>query len=352
MDSNLWRKFASFSSGHPDSKVISEIKEYRLNSYCGLWQIFKAHFYPSGKALKQKSVDEIYKVWTWIDEFCHCGYIMAFVVTSSDLEMDKTTDPTVHQYYNSFMKNCMKSFDFKKQRTLLINNLFLNIDEAICNEQKGEFDLARKAYKKAQAQMREAVSSGQFEKGIKAVCLMIVESTLKEIDANWEYKVFLQTGYKPNPPFQFNATADIPYTLMAKNYQERERLQADFSKPKDIHQLYKFLEDIVQLISAVNYISQLPSQIAQFPAKENNQELAIQFSPWCILDEEKTKKFNFDKISTAMKEKLGLVGKETSAKTCIQSAEILDGASTKKSLYRFLYIPSEIEVSDYLEELD
>ncbi len=332
-----------------EAEIIEEVQEYRLK-YRQFWKTFKDHFFPTVEALKAKSVVEVFDLWKEVCQFCIYGYVGASVINAVVIpgsETDETTKP----YYDLLLKNHSERRD--ANFSYLVSGLFSNIEEAICNEQKGNFELARLAYKKAQTQMREAAaSSRKLVKEINQLCLK-ADLLLREIDANWEYKVLLQTGYKPNPPFQFNATADIPYTLMAKNYQEWDRLRVDVSKPKYfLNEMFKVFEDIVQLISAVNYISQLPIKIVQFPVKQNNQELAIQFSPWCILDEEKTKKFNFDKISTAMKEKLGLVGKETSAKTYIQSAEILDGASTKKCLYRFLYIPSEIEVSDYLEELD
>jgi hypothetical protein len=268
MDPNLWKKLASCMTGPQKSEILSDIQKKRLQHY-QQWKIIKNCNYPTSKALKAQSEAEVFNLWMMIGKFCDFGQSIAN-------NLNFMTHAGFEQCYHSHVITKIPDNEMQIKQ---LHTLFQNIDEAICNEQKGNFELARLAYKKAQVQMRKAASYGTFDKKISQLCLNI-ESHLKEIDTIWECMVAFQSCHKPNPLFQINRNSDIFYTLMMRNYHHWDVLRSDLSTPKEVnYHSSKFFMGAETMVKAVKDVLMIPTicfSLCPFSVKQ------AQFEQWYI----------------------------------------------------------------------
>jgi tetratricopeptide (TPR) repeat protein len=281
---DLWKTLASVQSGPSDSENFSTMETFRLE-VCKYWQIFKDHFYKSKNCLKTKSVGEIFKLWKRLGKFSK--YVkLAFAVVKNDMEIAEL----------NFALTFNPHFNSTTQMKLLISTFFENIDEAISNEQRGDFELARLAYKKALVQMSEAASAGQSDTAISKLLLM-VESDLKTIVDNWEWVAVNKALYKPNPLFQLDAPLDLFFIAIMKIYQKWGRLQFDIDQSEDRQDLYNHFIDIVTVVREENHLSQgllelfQTSDISLLPChivEQAYSESKSYFRQWYIPEKDRT----------------------------------------------------------------
>ena len=278
---DLWKTLALVQSG---SENFSTMETFRLEVY-KYWQLFKDHFYQSKTCLKTKSVDEIFKLWKRLGKFS--SYVqLAFAVVKNDMEIAEL----------NFALTFNPHFNSTTQMKLLISTFFENIDEAISNEQRGDFELARLAYKKALVQMSEAASAGQSDTAISKLLLM-VESDLKTIVDNWEWVAVNKALYKPNPLFQLDAPLDLFFIAIMKIYQRWGRLQFDINQSDDRQDLYNHFIDIVTVVREENHLSQALLELFQTSAipllpchivEQAYSESKSYFRQWYIPDKDRT----------------------------------------------------------------
>ena len=281
---DLWKTLASVQSGPSDSENFSTMETYRLEVY-KYWQLFKDHFYQSKNCLNTKSVDEIFKLWKRLGKFS--SYVqLAFAVVKNDMEIAEL----------NFALTFNPHFNSTTQMKLLISTFFENIDEAISNEQRGDFELARLAYKKALVQMSEAASAGQSDTAISKLLLM-VESDLKTIVDNWEWVAVNKALYKPNPLFQLETPHDLFFIAIMKIYQKWGRLQFDIDQSEDRQDLYNHFIDIVTVVREENHLSQALLELFQTSAipllpchivEQAYSESKSYFRQWYIAEKDRT----------------------------------------------------------------
>ena len=297
---DLWKTLAFVQSGPSDSENFSTMETFRLE-VCKYWQIFKDHFYKSKNCLKTKSVGEIFKLWKRLGKFSK--YVkLAFAVVKNDMEIAEL----------NFALTFNPHFNSTTQMKLLISTFFENIDEAISNEQRGDFELARLAYKKALVQMSEAVSAGQSENWTVgqldkwthgqsdtaiSKLLLMVESDLKTIVDNWEWVAVNKALYKPNPLFQLDAPLDLFFIAIMKIYQKWGRLQFDINQSDDRQDLYNHFIDIVTVVREENHLSQALLELFQTSAipllpchivEQAYSESKSYFRQWYIPEKDRT----------------------------------------------------------------
>jgi hypothetical protein len=295
MNAKLWKKLSTVFSVHQDSENFSNISDYRLKYYES-WRLFRKNYYPTDKVLKSKNLNEIYNVWTLVGEFCQVAHFSASVVIAKS-SVDPQKDGKIYSDFDPETifgqdnhLNCSGSMKLMAQ---LIGKMFVYLDEAIFNEQKGNFDLARLAYKKTRILMRVEAMSDEYNDTYVKV-LLSAESILLDIESNWEDLVNYQMITKLTSMLQINVATDMFKFLTLNNYQNWARLKEDYGTPKDLKDLsqyfkkiFAFIEDLRHSLNCAKKLFSAAS-LQKTKVDETYGQSKTNFLPWYTPEEERT----------------------------------------------------------------
>ena len=278
-----WKRLTKIFSGN--NKEVPKngqqfVKVQKLRSkYIDCWKVFRTSHYPVNTVLIGKDTASIFSFCQKIENICDVGTRTA---ESIFLYLDTKDDEyLVCETEAVFQTECMQHT--RSDMKSLIQTVSQIVQNALTNEQKGNFSEARSDYRKALIYVKEYNKTLHHEYQI--FLLKDVTSHLEYIEKNWDSWEKLISSSSPNPHFKIFNINDIVTVLQMHVYKEFIELKKQFLIEKTVSGLF---EDWKGMTSFVFMIWATVNFALNSSDKNTPEENSRPFQPWYTPDEERS----------------------------------------------------------------
>ena len=281
-----WNRLTEIISGQSEeapenSQKFVEVRKLR-SKFISCWKVYRKSHYPINTLLKAKDFASNHALWKQIEKFCGIGtrtaiHIFAYLATNNDTYLVLDTELVFHterQLLESQVREaCL--------------NVCQNVQNALTNEQKGNFTEARSDYRKALGVVKDLDIHAKLRETIVKDIMLYLEN----LENQWESWQKMFPSSPPDSLFRTFCSNDIPSINQIANYKEFAKLKKQILvEKKDLEGVLDDWENLTKLVKSISYSTYFAEVHIKYKhVLEIVEENARRpFQPWYIPDEERS----------------------------------------------------------------